>query len=466
MNSHQAFRFALDPTVRQRRMLASHCGAARFAFNWGLELVKGRLEARQENEEVEVPWNLPALRREWNQAKEARAPWWQENSKESYSSGLDALARSLGNFSAARKGKRKGRSGFPRYRKRGRRDSCRFSTGSIRVDDERQLTLPRLGRLRTGEETVKLLTRLEAGEARILTATISREADRWFCSFTCEVKRELVKANGHADVVGVDLGVLRLATLSTGEMEPGAGALKRSGRKLGRLQRRASRRKKGSARRRRAVQSVARCHRKVSNQRRDGLHKLTSDLAKNHGQVVIEDLNVRGMSSSGRGTKENPRRNVRAKAGLNRGLADAAMGEFRRLLEYKCGWYGSRLVVAPRFFASSKRCSGCGQVREDLSLKERIFVCGDCGMEMDRDLNAARNLVWWAGENACQTTPPSRLGGDPEVALSARETENGRREDVRPGAGLADLDEASTGSVPEPTGLTSGSQLGVPYVPC
>jgi putative transposase len=146
----RAYRFALDPNNRQRAALASHCGAARFAFNWGLGLIKQRMEARAAGQEVRLPWTLP--RPECNQAKPEVAPWWGENSKEAYSSGLDGLARAPRNFSESKRGWRRGRLvGFPRFRKRGHRDRCRFTTGAIRVDDERHLVLPRLGRLRTLE---------------------------------------------------------------------------------------------------------------------------------------------------------------------------------------------------------------------------------------------------------------------------------------------------------------------------
>ena len=131
---HQAYRFALDPTPRQQRALASAVGGARFVYNWGLELVKGRLDERAAGHDVQVPWTLPALRREWNRIKDQVAPWWADNSKEAYSSGLDGLARALKNFSASRHGHRKGRPvGFPRFKHRGRRDTCRFTTGAIRV---------------------------------------------------------------------------------------------------------------------------------------------------------------------------------------------------------------------------------------------------------------------------------------------------------------------------------------------
>jgi putative transposase len=283
------------------------------------------------------------------------------------------------------------RVGFPRFRRRGHGDSCRFTTGAIRVDGDRHVTLPRLGRLRSCEPTGALLERLQAGTARILSATVSREAARWFVSFTCEVERAVVASNGHDDVVGVDLGVLALATLHTGERVAGPRPLRASLRRLRRAQRVVSRRRKGSARRRRAIRRLARIHARVGNLRRHHLDALSTRLAKSHGTVVVEDLNVRGMCRSARGTAEEPGRKVKAKAGLNRSLADQSFGALRRMLEYKVRWYGSRLVVAPRFFPSSKRCSDCGVVCAELRLEERVFRCAACGLSLDRDLNAARN---------------------------------------------------------------------------
>jgi putative transposase len=133
----QAYRYALDPTPRRQRALASQCGAARYAYNWALDLVKQRLDQRAAGLEVEVPWTLPALRREWNRAKDQVAPWWRENSKEAYNSGLDALARGLKNWADSKHGRRNGRKvGFPQRKTRHRaRPSCRFTTGPIRVGD-------------------------------------------------------------------------------------------------------------------------------------------------------------------------------------------------------------------------------------------------------------------------------------------------------------------------------------------
>ena len=452
---HQAYRFALDPNNRQRSELASHCGAARCVFNWGLALVKERLEARVAGEEVAVPWTLPELRREWNRAKAAVAPWWAENSKEAYASGLDGLARALGNFRASKQGHRRGRRvGFPGFRKRGQRDSCRFTTGAIRVDDERHVVLPRLGRLRTLEATGKLLEELEQG-GRILSATIAREADRWFCSFTVAVERG-VTPNEHQDVLGVDLGLNRFATFSAGAAAESPRPLRRQLRKLRRLSRAHSRKQKGSHNRRRSARRLARCHAKIANRRRDFLQQLTSQLAKSHGVLVVEDLNVSGMLGNRR---------------LSRAIADSGWGEFARQLGYKCQWYGSRLLVAPRFLASSKTCSGCGVVKETLGLSERVFSCPGCGLQLDRDLNAALNLKRW-GEQvlAGQTSLSPRTS---TVAGSAPETLNACGGERQSTLCVAAADEAGTeqprpaASDSEPTAKIGGLQReDVPYVPC
>jgi putative transposase len=381
----QAYRFALDPTPQQRRALASHCGAARVAHNWGLRLVQERLEQRRAGQEVEVPWTLPALRREWNQAKDQVAPWWPENSKEAYSSGLDGLARALKNWSDARTGRRKGRPvGFPRFKKKWRsRDACRFTTGQIKV-------------------------LLEQGSARILAATISRTADRWFVSFTVEVQRHL-PIDTRRTVVGVDVGVRQLAVLSDGTMIANPRALEDALRKLRRLNRQLARREPGSERRKKTHRRLARVHARTANIRRDALHKLTSSLATEYGTVVVERLNVGGMIRNRR---------------LARAITDTGLAEIRRQLTYKTTWYGSRLVVADRFYPSSRTCSACGWVKAKLTLAEHTFICETCGVVLDRDLNAARNLAklaqyvaqsGWETQNARGADRKTQLAG--QVAM-------------------------------------------------
>jgi putative transposase len=402
----QAYRFALDPTPRQRRALASHCGAARVAYNWGLALVKLRLDERQSDPRMQVPWSLPDLRLEWNRAKQQVAPWWAENSKEAYNSGLDGLARALKNWADSKNGHRKGRSvGFPRFKKKGRaRDACRFTTGAIKaLPDRKHVQLPRIGVLKTHESTRKLARRLEQGTARILAATISRQADRWYLAFTVEVERAVSASNGKTTVVGVDVGIRHLAVLSTGAPPiPNPRALEASLRALRRVSRELARREPGSGRRYRARCRLARIHGRAANLRHDAMHKLTTSLATEHGIVVVEQLNVAGMVRNRR---------------LARALSDTGMAELRRQLTYKTTRYGSRLVVADRFFPSSKTCSACGWVKAKLTLAERTFACEGCGLAVDRDLNAARNLA--------------KLAQD--IAQSGWETRNARGADISPG---------------------------------
>jgi putative transposase len=379
----QAYQFALDPTPRKQGNLASHAGAALFAYNWGLELVKSRLDQRCAGQDVEVPWTLPELRREWNLAKHQVAPWWQQNSKESYNSGLDALARALRNWSDSRKGRRKSRPmGFPRRKtKRRSRAACRFTTGAIRVlPDRKHVQLPRIGVVKTHESTRKLARRLEQGTAHILAATITRRADRWYVSFTVEVERAIPTSNRKPSVVGVDVGVRHLAVLSTGAVIPNPRALEHSLRKLRRLNRELTRREPASRRRSHTRRRLARVHARTANLRRDALHKLTSSLATQRGTVVVEHLNVAGMLRNRR---------------LARAVADTALAELRRQLGYKTIWYGAALVMADRFFPSSKTCSACGRVKAKLTLAERTFTCEVCGLRIDRDLNAARNSPSW-----------------------------------------------------------------------
>jgi IS605 OrfB family transposase len=410
----QAYRYALDPTPRQTGALWSHWGAARFAYNWGLGLVKQRLDQRAAGEQVEVPWTLAALRREWNRTKDQIAPWWRENSKEAYSSGLDALARALGNWLASKQGRRRGpRVGFPKFKgKHGSRPACRFTTGAIRLEPDRHhVVLPRLGLIRSHESTHKLARRLEAGTARIVSATISCTADRWYVSFTVKVQRRVPESRRVGGLVGMDVGVRHLAVLSTGEAIPNPRPLDHAQRSLRRLNRQLARRYGPSApsgnRRepsvgwRQTQRRLARTHARVANIRRNALHQLTSDLATSYDTIVVERLNVAGMVRNRR---------------LARAISDAGVGELRRQLGYKCQWYGSVLVTADRWYPSSKTCSACGTVKAKLSSSARVFTCDECALMLDRDLNAAFNLAALVNDL---------------VAGSGPETENARGADQK-----------------------------------
>jgi putative transposase len=375
----QAYKFALEPTPAQERALWSHAGAARFAWNWGLAKCKERYEA-------EGKWYSGVdLHKLWNETKKADAAlaWWGENSKCAYQEAFRDLDRALKDFIKSRKGARKGqRLGFPQFKKRGKcQDSFRFGAGVMRCSGT-TATLPRLGVVRTHESTRKLARRLANGTARILSATVSRTAQRWFVSFTVEVERAVPEQHARpGSVIGLDLGV---KTLLTGVDDAGnvvvvAGpkALRSSLRRLRRVGRAHSRKVKGSANRRKCSARLARIHARIANVRGDALHKATMDLAARYETVVAETLNVAGMVRNRR---------------LARAISDQGFGAAVRMLGYKTTWNGGQLILADRFYPSSKTCSACGAVKAKLTLDERTYVCESCGIAIDRDENAAINL--------------------------------------------------------------------------
>ena len=412
---------ALDPAPAQERALRSHAGAARAAFSWGLARVKVNLDQRKAEASYGITgggltpalsWSLYSLRKDWNAAKDTAAPWWAECSREAFNAGLDQLARALKNWGGSRKGQRKGKPvGFPRCRsKRKTRPSVRFTTGAFRCED-RHAVLPRIGRVKLREDGARLASRVTAGTARVLAVPVRQERGRWLASFTVEQEAARPAASGPAAIVGVDPGIKTLATLSAGEAIPDPRHLGKSPRKARRLSRAASRRcgpdrrngQRPSDRWRRASAALAKARGRVADQRRDALHKATTDLTGRFGTIVAEDLHARGMLASRR---------------LARHVADASFGEFRRQVEYKAAWRGGRAVAADRWFASGKTCSGCGAVKARLALAERTYVCTACGVVLDRDVNAAVNLAGY---------------GKRVVAGSGPETVNGRGADRKTG---------------------------------
>ncbi|MGY5852365.1 MAG: RNA-guided endonuclease TnpB family protein [Candidatus Thorarchaeota archaeon] len=360
---HKAYRYELDPNNRQRTSLHQHAGVARFAYNWGLEQ---RIELLREQGRARFT-NAMKQHKLLNSLKRTQFPWMYQCSKCAPQEALRDLHRAFQNFY---RGIKKGqRVGFPRYKKKGVRDSFRL-TGIIRVEG-RKIQLPRIGKVRIKEKRKRYFS------GRILSATVSRRADRWFVSVTVEEEiPNPVPVTGRS--VGVDLGIKTLATLSDGTVFTNSQALGRRIKKLRNLSRSFSRKRKGSKNREKAKLRLAKMYLKIFNIRQDTLHKVTTYLAKNHSRIVIEDLCVSGMMKNRR---------------LARAIADVGFYEFRQQLGYKCQWYGSELIIAPRTFPSSKRCSYCGYKKNELNLSEREYHCEQCGLKIDRDLNAALNLV-------------------------------------------------------------------------
>ena len=404
MSSYEAVKIRLDPTPRQERMLVSHAGAARFAYNAGLAHVKDALENGEAPE-----WSHYALLRWWNANKNALAVnpatgvvWWSQNSKESYSMALRDLAQGLSNWVKSRKGQRKGKHvGFPRFKSKNHVARFAYSTGftAPTASDPYGLKLPRVGRVHCMENAHK-----RVDGARLIRVSVSRRAGRWYAALTVERDTPTATQAPKAGAVGVDLGVKNLATLSDGTVIPNPRALNTRLKALRKAQQALSRKTKGSARRRKAQERVARLHARVADVRADAINKATTMIARTYSVVCIEDLNVVGMMKNRR---------------LARSVSDASLGEFRRQLEYKTSRTGATLHVIDKWYPSSKTCSKCGRVKAKLSLAERVYRCDACGLSMDRDLNAAVNI---------------------KVAGSAPETINAHGETVKRG----DLSDRAT----------------------
>jgi putative transposase len=376
----RAYKTELDLNNEQITACKQHAGAARWAYNWGLQ---------RKEEAYRTTGKSPSaidLHRELNALKQTAVPWMYAVSKCAPQEALRNLDTAFAQFfrraTLKQQGKLRGKLGYPRRKSKKRGLGSFRLTGSLVVLPD-AIQLPRLGRLRLKERGY-LPT-----HAKILSATVTEQAGHWYVSVL--VEQEHMVPENMGPVVGVDLGVKQLATLSDGHVEENPRHLKRRLKKIKRLQRAVSRKVKGSQNRKKAARRLGTQYRHVANQRANTLHQFTSRLAKTKSVVVIEDLNVAGMLKNHH---------------LAQAIGDVGFGAFRRQLTYKAAWSGCRVVVASRWEPSSKTCSGCGWVDSDLGLADRMFRCEQCGLLLDRDLNAAINLEHLAGSspdriNAC-----------------------------------------------------------------
>lgn len=383
----------------------------------------------------------------WPETERSSEPWLHTIPRRVLVSGLQSADKAWKNFFDSRTGARAGRLvGTPRFKRKGAsRDSFTiptpetigaYGTAYLRgepeyacrkaqlkrrgiktaptIEDYRHVRLSHLGVIRTHNTTKPLVKAVRAG-AQIRSYTVSRAANRWYVSILVELTRPSAtptRAQRAAGAVGVDLGVRYLAALSDEQApqrfarypsleftDDGAPTLanprwaRAAEKRLVRLQRALSRAQKGSNRRARIVRQIARHHHLVALRRESGLHQVSKRLSTGYTLIGLEDLAVAGMTASAAGTIEAPGKNVRQKAGLNRSILDAAFSTLRRQLEYKASWYGSQVQIVDRFFASSQTCSACGaRVKTKLDLRVRVFECAACGVRIDRDVNAARNI--------------------------------------------------------------------------
>lgn len=393
-----AVKVRLDPTPRQERLLTAHAGAARFAYNCLLAHVKAGMDAR-----VKPEWSMYALRKWWNVNKRTLAvntetglAWWNEYSKETYSYAAECLARGLHNWSQSRQGKRQGRRvGFPQFkRKSTSRLAFAYTTGSFGIvsNEPHALRLPKIGVVHCFENVAK-----RVASAHVLRLSVSKQGDGWYASLTLD-KQPAGKPVAHAHgSVGVDLGIKQFATMSDGTVIENPHPYRTAKRKIGRLQRQLSRQQYGSHRYQQTKQRLNTLYARTRHIRLDMQHKLSTHLVHHWQSIGIEDLHVQGIVKNHR---------------LAQSIEDAAFYQFRTLLAYKSSVYNTNLVIADRFYPSSKTCSQCGRVKTKLSLAERTYHCEYCGLQIDRDVNAAINLQ--------------------QLAESASESLNARGADIRP----------------------------------
>jgi putative transposase len=351
----------LKPNNKQKTYFQQACGVMRFCWNWGLAEWEKQYQQHLESPALPKPNGLQ-LKKQLNAIKATEFPWMYDVTKYASQQPFIYLQRGFDAFF-------KGNSKRPRFKKKGRSiDSFYVGGDQIKVIGQK-IKIPNLGMVRLREP-------LRFG-GHIQGVTIRRQANKWFASLSIDAAVSPLPCKSQARV-GVDLGINHLATLSTGEVFENTRPLQQKLRRLKRHQRQLMKRKqKGSKKSAKLKLTIAKLHQQVGNQRQDSLHKLSTKLIDEFGTIVIEDLAVSNMLANRR---------------LARSIADVGFYEFRRQLSYKADWHANQLIIANRWFPSSKQCSGCHQKNVALTLSDRVFVCSDCGLTLDRDLNAAINL--------------------------------------------------------------------------
>ncbi|EGI4519339.1 IS200/IS605 family element transposase accessory protein TnpB, partial [Escherichia coli] len=343
----------------------------RFVFNRALALQNENHEAG--NKYVSYT-KMASWLIEWKSHPDTQ--WLKDTPSQPLQQSLKDLERGYKNFFQKR-------AAFPRFKKRGQNDAFRYPQG-VKLDQTNNcIALPKLGwiRYRNSREVI--------GEVK--NVTVIQSCGKWYVSIQTEyeVPEQVHKA---ASMVGLDAGVTKLATLSDGTVYQPVNSFKANQRKLAMLQRQLSRKVKFSASWQKQKKKIQRLHSHIANIRRDYLHKVTSEISKNHAMIVIEDLKVCNISKSAKGTAERPGRNIRAKSGLNRSILDQGWYEMRRQLEYKQLWRGGQVLAIPPAY-TSQRCVCCGHTAKENRQTQSKFVCQVCGYTENADINGARNIL-------------------------------------------------------------------------
>ena len=374
MKVHKGFKFRLVPTPEQESMLSQQAGNTRFLWNKFLE---SNLQTYKDSQKFQFSYemitSLPKLKEEF------------EFLKLSFSQSLQQVGRQL---DSALKDSFKKTKGFPKFKRKRNRDS--FTVPQKFSIHSKFVKLPKIGKVKWTKH------RKIQGNPKFLT--ISRDGKQWYCSVTSEVKiPDKQYSQNTENIAGIDVGLKEFATLSDNTVIHNPRCLNKKLDKLKREQRWLSRKTKGSNNRKKQIEKVQTVHRKIRNTRKDFLHKTSSNMIAKYSGVVLEDLNISGMMKNHK---------------LAKSISDVSWYEFSRMLEYKSLWNAKHFIKIDRWYASSKICSQCGNKKVDLTLRDRTYICKDCGNILDRDFNASKNIlaeglnvlystVGQTGSNAC-----------------------------------------------------------------
>jgi putative transposase len=371
MKRRQSFKFQLRPNGQQGRNMRRFAGTCRFVFNKSLALQN---ENREAGSKYLSYVKMAAWLVEWKASPETQ--WLKEAPSQSLQQALKDLERAYKNFFQKR-------AAFPRFKKRGQSESFRYPQG-VKLDQANsRISLPKLGWInyRNSREVI--------GEVK--NVTVSQSCGKWYVSIQTEYE-VTEPAHASTSMVGLDAGVAKLATLSDGTIFEPVNSFKANQKKLAKLQREMSRKVKFSNNWKKAKSKVQNLHTRITNIRRDYLHKVSTTISKNHAMIVIEDLKVANMSKSAAGTASQPGRNVRAKSGLNRSILDQGWYELRRQLEYKQLWRGGQVMAINPAYTSQK-CACCGHTEKENRQSQSQFACLECGYTENADINSARNIL-------------------------------------------------------------------------
>jgi putative transposase len=360
---YKGFKFRLYPTKEQKQLLLQQVGNTRFLWNKFLEFnLKTYKETQKFQFSYDMITSLPKLKEEFKFLKL------------SFSQSLQQVGRQL---DKALKDSFKKAKGFPKFKKKGNRDS--FMVPQKFKLYKKSVKLPKIGKVKWVKH------RNLQGKPKFIT--VSRDGNQWYCSVTCEVNTA-EKQYFDKDIVGIDVGLKDFAVLSDNTKVKRVRHLNKYDRKLKREQRWLSRKTKGSNNRKKQITKVQTVHKKIRNTRKDFLHKTSSDMIAKYSGVILEDLNIFSMMKNNK---------------LAKSISDVSWYEFIRMLEYKSLWNSKHFIKINRWYASSKICNNCGNKKVDLKLSDRTYICESCGKVLDRDYNASKNILD-EGLNILKTT--------------------------------------------------------------